>query len=146
MSLIDLKAAKLRQRHYETIFILSPAISDADAKAIFDRAIKTLEETKGTILRQDPWGKKRMAYLINKHAMGNYFYLRYIGGGDTVRALERILKLEAAVLRFQTVRLSAPLSSDEIKALVEKAPREQSAAPQRRFDDEEMPVEAPVHN
>ena len=132
--LIDLSSASKRQRHYETVFILSPALNESQVSEITTRMSKALTDAGAQILRQDSWGKKRMAYMIQKHAMGNYFYFRYISTTDGVKAFERLLKLEAAVLRLMTVNLSEPLSETEIKVLVEKAPREQSAAPALRMD------------
>jgi small subunit ribosomal protein S6 len=135
--LIDLSAASRRQRHYETVFIISPALNETQVSEITDRLNKALIDAGATMLRQDNWGKKRMAYMINKHAMGNYFYYRFAATVDAVHAFERLLKLEAAVLRLMTVKLSEPLSAEEIKALAEKAPREQSAAPALRMDSED---------
>lgn len=142
--LIDLNSAAKRQRHYETVFILSPALSEAQVTEITTRVSKALTDTGAQMLRQDSWGKKRMAYMINKHAMGNYFYYRYVATTDGVKAFERLLKLEAGVLRLMTVSLSEPLSETEIKALVEKAPREQSAAPALRMDADDSAFDAAI--
>ena len=143
-NLIDLTAKTKRQREYETIFILSPSIAEGAVKDIVGRTSKILSDTKATSLRQDDWGKKRMAYSINKHAMGHYFYFRYIGTQETVAAFERSLKLDANVLRFMTVRLSDPLSQDEIQTLVERAPKEATQAPSARPDDDDFGFEASI--
>jgi len=136
-SLIDLGAAKKRQRHYETVFILTPAIAEPLGKELVEKNAKLVADLNGSLLRQDDWGKKRMAYSINKHAMGRYVYFRYIGTEEVVKALERSLKLDASVLRFQSVRLSDPLSGEQIRDLTERAPREASSAPTVRGDDDE---------
>lgn len=140
--LIDLNAAKKSQRHYETIFILSPALTDAVVKETTDKNVKLASDLGATVLRQDDWGKRRMAYSIERHAMGRYIFLRYIGTEECVRAIERSLKLDANVLRFQSVRLSDPLSADEIRDLVERAPREASSAPSVRGEDDEPALES----
>lgn len=129
-------ATKTRQRHYETVFILSPTLNETQVKEIIAKNAKTLQDAGATSLRQDEWGKKRMAYAIQKHSVGHYFYFRYIGTEECVRLLERSLKLDAFVLRFQTVRLSAPLDQEQIKKLVERAPKEISSAPTLRGDDD----------
>lgn len=142
-NLIDLSAKNKRQRHYETIFILSPALNESAIKQIIERSAKILTDTQATSLRQDDWGKKRMAYSIEKHAIGHYFYFRYIGTQETVAALERSLKLDANVLRHMTVRLSEqPLSQQQVDELVERAPREGTSAPSARSDDDDFGYEA----
>lgn len=142
--LVDLNSASKRQRHYETVFIISPSLGEKEVNEILDRVTKALIEAGATMLRQDSWGKKRMAYMINKHAMGNYFYYRYVSTTEAVRAFERLLKLDANVLRLMTVRLSEPLNAADIKALVEKAPREQTSAPQLRMDSDDSAFDAAI--
>jgi small subunit ribosomal protein S6 len=143
-NLIDLTAKTKRQRHYETVFILSPSISEPAIKTIVERSSKILSDNKGISLRQDDWGKKRMAYAIMKHAMGHYFYFRYIGTQEGVLALERSLKLDANVLRYMTVRISDPLSQEDINGLVERAPKEPTSAPSARSDDDDFAFEASI--
>ncbi|MBN8554794.1 MAG: 30S ribosomal protein S6 [Deltaproteobacteria bacterium] len=139
--IINLKSVAERKRHYETVFVISPSVADAASKEISDKNAKLVSDTNGTILRQDDWGKKRMAYMIEKHAMGHYYFFRYVGTQDTVKAFERSLKLDANILRFQTVKLSEPLSKDEISRLVERASKEQSFAPSIRGDEDDMALD-----
>jgi small subunit ribosomal protein S6 len=141
-NLVDLTARAKRQRHYETIIILSPALSESAVKTILERTSRILEDAKATSLRQDDWGKKRMAYSIKKHAMGHYFYLRYIGTQEAVALVERSLKLDANILRYMTVRLSDPLSQKDIEALIERAPKEPSSVPTTRGDEDEFGYDA----
>lgn len=134
----DDRSSKLaqRRRHYETIFVVSPAVEESTLKALTDKLTQVLKEAGAEILRQDHWGKLRMAYEIEKHATGDYFYYRYIGGINCVAALERALKLDASILRYQTVRLSEDLTNEEIQALIERAPKEASVPPNVSVDDE----------
>lgn len=126
-----------RRRHYETIYIISPVVNDAEAKTIMEKNLATLAQFKGTSLRTDDWGKKRMAHPIEKHQMGRYHYFRYISTAEGLKEIERNLKLDARVIRFQTVALSNPLSAEEIALLVERAPREISMAPSVRQDEDD---------
>lgn len=127
---------KARQRHYETIFVVKPTLEKAESEALFARLTKKLEEHQAQILRNDDWGKLKMAYLIEDHAQGHYFYVRFIGGNQAVSEFERSLKLDSNVLRYQTVRLSDDLSQEAIQDLVEKAPRELSHPPSPKSDEE----------
>lgn len=141
-NLVDLTAKSKRQRHYETIFIIAPNVSESKAKELIEKNAKVLGDTKATVLRQDDWGKKRMAYPMKKHAMGQYVYFRYIGTQEGVQALERSLKLDANILKYLSVRLSDPLSQAQIADLVERAPKEQSSCPNARGDEEDFALEA----
>jgi small subunit ribosomal protein S6 len=137
-TLIDLNEKAGRKRHYETIFIVSPAVTDAEAKKLAEKNAALITENNSTILRQDDWGKKKMAYEIEKHAMGRYYYFRYIGTHVCVNALERSLKLDANVLRYKTVRLSSDVLTEAAQAkLVEAAPQEESSAPSFRRNDDD---------
>lgn len=141
-NLIDLTSRHKRQRHYESIFILSPSISETVVKDILERTNRILSEHKAISLRQDDWAKRRMAYMIDKHAMGHYFYFRYVGTQEAVVAFERSLKLDANVLRFMTVKLSEALNQEAIKDLVERAPKEPSSVPSARPDDDDFGYDA----
>jgi small subunit ribosomal protein S6 len=127
-----------RKRHYETIYIINPQVNDVEAKEIADKNLAILQQYGAQSLRSDDWGKKRMAHPIDKHQLGRYHYFRIVSNANALKEFERNLKLDARVLRFQTVKLSEILSQAEIADLVEKAPREPSSAPSIRQDDEDI--------
>lgn len=127
-----------RVRHYETTIAISPLANDADVKNFTKKLKDTLPEVGGTSLRHDDWGKKRLPHPMEKHSVAQYFYMRYVGTNDTVKAIERLLKIEASVLRFLTVSLSDALSKEDVDVLIEKAPREPSGAPSLRGDEEDF--------
>ncbi len=141
-NLIDLKAKNQRRRHYETTFILVPTLTDAQSKELVEKNAKLLEDHKSIILRRDDWGKKRMAYSINKHAIGTYIYFRHIGTNEALQALERSLKLDASVLRYLSISLSEPLSQSEIDSLVERAPKEPSSCPSAKGEEDDFGLES----
>jgi small subunit ribosomal protein S6 len=125
-----------RRRHFETVFILNPGMDEKAVEEVIEKNALLVANTEGSLLRQDDWGKLRMAYDIEKHAQGRYFYFRYIGAATTVKALERSLRLDANCMRFQTVRLSENLSTKEIDELMQKAPHEKSTSPTTQNDDQ----------
>jgi small subunit ribosomal protein S6 len=135
--LVDLTAKNERRRHYETVFIVSPSLADPAAKELSDKNAKLVGDQGGTMLRQDTWGKKKMAYEIEKHAMGSYFFFRYITNAACINALERSLKLDANVLRYKTVVLSDVLADADQKKLIDAAPAQETTAPAYRRGEEE---------
>lgn len=126
-----------RQRHYETIFILSPLVNDPEAKEVAEKNLKVLNQFNATVLRQDEWGKRRMAHPMEKHQVGRYFFFRFVSTAQALKEFERSLKLDARVIRFASVVLSEPLSKTEIQDLIERAPREASSSPSIRQDDDD---------
>lgn len=131
----DRSILKDRKRHYETIFVMNPSLDDKTITTTVEKLKKVLDETNAALLRADDWGKKKLAYEMDKHQQGRYFYFRYISNVDSVNGLERLAKLDTSILRYQTVRLSGILSDQEVKELTEKAPDEPSVAPPQQNDD-----------
>ncbi len=93
-------------REYETIYILRPNVDSAEAEKVATRVREVVARLEATLTKVDTWGKRRLAYPIQKHTRGIYVYLRYVGYGDIVAELERNLRLLDAVMRFQTIVLA----------------------------------------
>ena len=92
-------------RMYETIFILQPELSDDDVKEITGRVEQVISSKNGELKQLADWGVRKLAYPINKVSRGRYYYLRVDGGNDLIAELERRLRLNDKVLRYQTVKL-----------------------------------------
>jgi small subunit ribosomal protein S6 len=59
---------------------------------------------QGQLLKVEAWGRRKLAYPVAKHKKGVYVYVRYVGKGGLVSELERNLKLQDSVLKYQTVQ------------------------------------------
>ena len=92
-------------REYETIYILRPDVSNDAAEKIVERAKDVIARLDGTLTKLDNWGKRKLAYPIQKNSRGLFVYLKYVGFNDLVAELERNLRLLDEVVRFQTVLL-----------------------------------------
>jgi small subunit ribosomal protein S6 len=92
-------------REYETIYILRPDVSNDAAEKIVERAKDVIARLDGTLTKLDNWGKRKLAYPIQKNTRGIFVYLKYVGFNDLVAELERNLRLLDEVVRFQTVLL-----------------------------------------
>jgi small subunit ribosomal protein S6 len=106
-------------RKYETIFILQPELAEADVKSVTDKVEDIIATYKGAMIRLDDWGARKLAYPINKHPRGRYYYLRFDGGAELVAELERRFRLDEKVLRFLTVNIT---SEPEKKVAGQKPP------------------------
>jgi len=90
-------------RVYETTFILSPQADDAS----FDRQIRSvtglIEKYNGTVLKEDRWGIRRLAYPIKKFTQGFYTRLVFEATNNLLGDLDRFYRLEEAYIRYLTV-------------------------------------------
>lgn len=93
-------------RKYETIFILQPELSEDDIKSVTAKAQDVITTFKGECLRMDDWGIRKLAYPIKKSARGRYYYLRFDGNSALIAELERRLRLDEKVLRYQSVNIT----------------------------------------
>ena len=122
-------------RKYETIFILQPELSEDDIKSVTAKAQDVISAYKGECLRMDDWGIRKLAYPIKKSARGRYYYLRFDGESALIAELERRLRLDDKVLRYQSVNITdlpertAPEKKAELtEAVTEETVEEATAA------------------
>ena len=107
----------MEERQYDLIFICRPDTPEADV----DKVIATLEhaaaEKGGKIEAINKWGRRRMAYRVQKLREGYYVYLVVKSShGELVKELERRLKVSDAVMKYLTVRLDEELKrQDKLK-------------------------------
>ncbi len=90
-------------RQYETGYILSPALSEEETAQFIQQMADIVAQKKGHMVRQDVWGKRRLAYPIKRHQEGVFVFFTYEGPGDVSTELERRFKQTDAVIRFMTM-------------------------------------------
>ena len=111
-------------RLYDIVMVLSPEKSVDEAATLAEGFKKILTDDGATLVRDEPWGKRRLAYPIAKRREGIYHYLQAEAKGETVAEVERKLKLSDDVLRHLVVR-----ADEEIRRGVKlKTKREAKAA------------------
>jgi small subunit ribosomal protein S6 len=89
---------------YETGFILSPILSEEETAQFIQQMAGIIPQKKGRLVKQDVWGKRKLAYTIKKFSEGVYAFFTYEGPGDIASELERRFKQSDAVIRFLTVK------------------------------------------
>ncbi|MDP2311338.1 MAG: 30S ribosomal protein S6 [Pseudomonadota bacterium] len=108
---------------YETIYIARPDLTEDVMTKITTRFEAVITGNAGTILVSEDWGKRKMAYIINKHQRGHYIYLNYVAPATLVAEVERTLGLEDQLLRFLTVKLEENVEIEARRALAEERKR-----------------------
>ncbi|MGZ3884898.1 MAG: 30S ribosomal protein S6 [Bacteroidia bacterium] len=93
-------------KRYETVFILTPVLSDDQAKEAAKKFKKTLTDLGGKIVNEENWGLRKLAYPIQKKTTGFYHLMEFAGDGQKILGeLETTYKRDERVLRFLTVAL-----------------------------------------
>jgi small subunit ribosomal protein S6 len=91
-------------RQYETGFVLSPALSEEETTQFIQQMAAIVAQKKGRMVKQDVWGKRRLAYTVKKFSDGVYVFFTYEGPGDISTEMERRFKQTDVVIRFLTVK------------------------------------------
>ena len=123
-------------RKYETIIILHPDLAEDDIKIVTGKVSDVITSFKGELHRMDDWGIRKLAYSIKKCARGRYYYVRYDGVAEMIAELERRIRLDEKVLRYQTVNIT-----DEPEKVV---PEKKAAVVESETDETAEVEEAPV--
>ena len=94
---------------YEIGFIITPEVNEEEVKKIIESITGTITKAKGVIENLDEWGRKKLAFPIQKNLEGYYVFIQTEVDGSVIATLERRLKQMEKVLRFITLRLDDKL-------------------------------------
>ncbi|MDH7513229.1 MAG: 30S ribosomal protein S6 [Clostridiales bacterium] len=107
-------------RIYETGFILAPNLAEEETEQLILQMADIIAQRDGQLIRQDRWGKRRLAYPIKKFSDGFYVFFQYEGKADIPSELERRFKQTDSVLRYLTLKKEA---KEEVRRKKKKEPR-----------------------
>lgn len=93
-------------RKYEMMFIIKPDLEDEVIAEVKERLHKIIDNFEGEFIEEIAgWGKKRMAYKIEKYQEGIYSLWHFNGTPATVQELDRVIKISDKILRHLIIRL-----------------------------------------
>ncbi|MDQ1575087.1 MAG: small subunit ribosomal protein [Microbacteriaceae bacterium] len=118
---------------YELMVILDPEIDERTVAPSLDKFLNVVRNDGGTVDNVDIWGRRRLAYEINKKSEGIYAVVQLTATGDTTKELDRQLKLSEAVMRTKVLRAEEAIAQVAAAAKLadEKAARK-AAAPAKK--------------
>jgi small subunit ribosomal protein S6 len=90
---------------YETVFIMTPVLSDDQMKETVAKYQKLLKDKGAEIVFENNWGLKKLAYPIQKKSTGFYYLIEFTSDGDIIGDIELAFKRDERIIRFLTVRL-----------------------------------------
>jgi small subunit ribosomal protein S6 len=128
----------LKFKEYETIYVLRSDVDADTAEKVQARVAEVVGRDQGKLVKVEAWGRRKLAYPVAKQKRGVYMYVKYVGRGGLVQELERNLKLQDTVLKFQTIQTNdevdvAALTIDpeEVKLQRLELPPEEDAVESR---------------
>lgn len=90
---------------YENVVILNPSLTEEDLKSAVDKITDLIKNSGGDVLKIDNWGKKKLAYELNKQRLGVYVLFLFKSPAPVVKKIEDYFKVFDPVLKFMVVKL-----------------------------------------
>src|SRR5216683_814915 len=135
------KEVIMEERYYDLVFIVRPATPEEEIKKVLTVVEHTVAEKGGKIEKTEHWGTRKLAYRVAKHREGIYVHQEIrTTHGELIAELERRLRVQDNVIKYQTVRLDEDLKRQKKLSLK----REKRAARRpRRTTPAPAPAQAP---
>lgn len=130
-------------RHYEIVFLVHPDQSE-QVPAMIDRYKKVIEDAKGTIHRLEDWGRRQLAYQIQKIHKAHYVMMNIECDQATLDELENAFRFNDAVLRNLVIRRKAAITEPSPMAQTEERDSRGRDDRSNRTSREEKPAAAPA--
>jgi len=98
-------------RRYELMLVLKPDAPDERAAAVIDRTTRYVVASGGQIIKVAPWGRRRLAYPIDRYRDGSYHIVVFESPAEAIAELERSLQITEDVLRSLVTRAEKPVKA-----------------------------------
>jgi len=96
-------------RRYELMLVVRPDAPDDKVAAVIDRTTRYVVASGGQIVKVAPWGRRRLAYPIDRHREGSYHIIVFESPAEAIVELERSLQITEEVLRHLVTRAIKPV-------------------------------------
>jgi small subunit ribosomal protein S6 len=117
------------------MLIIRPDAPDEKAAAVIDRTTRYVVAEGGQIIKVAPWGRRRLAYPIDRHREGSYHIVVFEAPAEAIAELERSLQITEEVIRYHVTRSEKPVKA-----------RRDAAAADGADEDEDEDVEAEIED
>jgi small subunit ribosomal protein S6 len=118
-------------RIYEELFVVRPDATDEEVDPMIEQLRNVITQAGGTLDKTEKWGVRKLAYRVSKYNEGQYILLQFSAKPETVKEVERRLRVADLVLKFLTVRIDEKVKRIEKrrKAREKRAARKPAAPP-----------------
>jgi small subunit ribosomal protein S6 len=113
--------------YYEKVIIFDPNLEDSAVEETVGKVKDVIVRQGGEILKTENWGRRKLAYILNKHQKGNYIFLLFKAPSATIAELERFCKVVDSVIKFMVVKLTKKKQIESVLlALTQAAAKSES--------------------
>jgi|SRR5580658_6115564 small subunit ribosomal protein S6 len=111
---------------YDVIYILDPNSTTEEMTAVSAKVEQVVTDSKGTVLKKDDWGKRRLAYMVKKHREGHYVFFHLSLSTEAIAEVTRNLRLMEKVIKYSVVKdtishLKAKVKPPRVKTSTESS-------------------------
>jgi small subunit ribosomal protein S6 len=110
---------------YEIVIVAVSDLSKDDVDGLIGRCSAIIANMKGIVVKVEKWGTRKLAYRIKKQPRGTYVLIDFAGESAVVNELERNLKFDDEVLRFQTIKKEDAVTLEEIEKEIAGSKKEE---------------------
>ncbi len=136
----EAQKAALPLREYESIYVLRPDLAKATAEKVASRVEDVVTREGGKLTLVENWGRRALAYKVQRYTRGVYVYVKYVGDGRTVSELERNFRLLDEVMKFQTVKIGDGINAADVQVDAE-AVKFEAEEPPSSEEEQELTLE-----
>ena len=134
-------------KQYETGFLISPNLTEEETDKLIHQMAEVVSRRKGKMVKEDKWGKRKLAYPIKKFEEAFYVFFHYEGEPDVSSELERRFKQTEAILRYLTVRREQKENirkkKKQFRAKEKKAEPQEERIEEEALEKEDLSSEKP---
>jgi len=116
-------------RTYETVIVIDSLLKPEEIDSIINKYERFISANGGKVSSMDRWGKRRLAYEINKRQYGFYVLIRFEGPSAMIKQLDREYRLNESLLRTKIIKLDDKALKVLVQQTAAAAPAEAPAAP-----------------
>jgi small subunit ribosomal protein S6 len=127
-------------RRYELMLVIRPDAPDDKVSAVIDRTTRYVVASGGQIVKVAPWGRRRLAYPIDRHRDGSYHIIVFESPAEAIAELERSLQITEEVLRYLVTRAVKPVKVRRDAAAAGEAEEVDADLPPVEDEEEDMDV------
>lgn len=119
-------------RFYETGFLVSPGLAEEEAEAIIQQMAGVVTQKNGKMIKQEKWGKRKMAYPIKKFGDAYYVFFHYEGGPEIPQELGRRFRQMDTILRYLTLNKETQVNVRKKKKVDKRVKAKEASAEAER--------------
>ncbi len=123
-------------RHYEVVFLVHPDQSE-QVPGMIERYTQLMSESGGKVHRMEDWGRRQLAYPINKIHKAHYVMMNIECGGEALEELSTLFRYNDAVLRNLVIKMKSPVTEESLILKGERESKERKARAEAKRKQEE---------